>query len=54
MKKLKKFLTTVIVLFTGATCSSLWITHNGNWEIYLPIILISISIILASENYDRN
>ena len=45
MKKyINMFLTNMVLMFTGATTSSLWITNSNSWETYLPISLICISL----------
>ena len=45
MKKLRKFVSTMIVILSGLTVSSLWITHSDNWKTYLPIWLVLVSFL---------
>lgn len=42
MKTFKKLLTLTATFFSGMLLTSLWLTKNDNWEIYLPIVLACI------------
>lgn len=44
MRKLKRFLAVVATLSSGLVAGSLWISHDDNWEIHLPIVLFCISL----------
>lgn len=44
MKKAKQFFNTLTALFSGLIISSLWISHNDWWKLYLPLILICIGL----------
>lgn len=50
MKKIKRFTTTLITILSGATFTSLCITHTETWRWGISIILIAISFKLIVEN----
>jgi len=43
-RKLNQILNSFTAILTGLTMSSLWITNNDNWKIYLPLIFICIGL----------
>jgi hypothetical protein len=49
MKKIKKFLVTAAIIFSGMAFSSLWITNSDSWKIYFPIVLTCISFKISLD-----
>ena len=52
MKNLNRFLISIIILFSGMIGGSLRITHSEHWKIYLPVVLITLSVKLTLDNKD--
>jgi hypothetical protein len=52
MKKIKRITTSLFTVFTGMLTGSMLITHSETWKIYLPILLIVLSVRLTFEDFD--
>ena len=44
INKIKNILSAMSVFISGMVASSFWITKSDNWGIYLPILLIILSL----------
>jgi len=44
MRKFRKMLVTMATILSGTVMSSLWLTHNDNWKITLPIALFCLTL----------
>lgn len=49
MKKLSRFLSLTITIFTGSFIHSMWIAKTDDWKIHLTVILLSISLKSITE-----
>jgi len=47
---MKRVLSLFTLILSGLLLSSLWILENDEWKIYLPLILISISLFMIKES----
>tara|TARA_R110000772_G_scaffold195095_1_gene305793 strand:- start:1353 stop:1517 length:165 start_codon:yes stop_codon:yes gene_type:complete len=44
METFKRLLVITATFFTGMLISSMWITNSDSWKIYLPVVLLCITL----------